>query len=368
MSLARFFSSHTTLTPPEWSRPNSAADTERKKTLQERAEDIIYILNHTFTCLTLTDLLIVPILRGFGLNIGHSHGLRPNERMERVWVENSSSPDEGSIPNFKCDDCAPDKPHDSSHKKKGLFTGLPKDPEPPKPNGQWVDRKITIKMPLWQRVKGEVKHAFSHLSWKGAGNWFVGEAVGDVGAALVTIPIQRFFPGVMDGIRHVTEPLVGGVFRHSANRDAKKWGERHQLAPDSEEVVTRAKEIYQYEMRHLPQMLMWTVSSVLLHYGVMRKLEPTITIGEFSRQKAAGAAITAGLIFGVRALAPSAAHKWDSKMGEHVVVPLTKKVGKLFGIDEREVEAHQKRHEENAPMNWQARVREMQPSQPVRSA
>ena len=172
----------------------------------------------------------------------------------------------------------------------------------------------------------------------------------------------------MDGIRSVTEPLVGGVFRHSAERDAKKWGERHQLASDSTEVVNRAQELYQYEMRHLPQMLVWTVSSVLLHYGVMRKLEPAITIAEFSRQKAAGAAITAGLIFGVRALAPNAAHKWDSKMGKNVVVPLTKTVGKVFGVEEHEVEAHQKRHEDDAPKNWQARVSEPTSSVAMRNA
>lgn len=372
MSLARFFSSHTTLTPPEWSRPNSAADKERQKTAQQRAEDIIYTLNHTFTCLTLTDLFIVPVLRGFGMNIGHSHGATLDETYERVWVDAPSSsspqspepPAEGGRMKMK-DFCADPNCADPAHPPgRGMFGGLSKNPTPtpaPTPNtGYYITRKIVApKLPLWQRVKGEVKHSFSHLnwkSWKGAGHWFVGEAVGDVGAAMVTIPIQRFLPGVMDGIRHVTEPVVGRLFRHSANRDAKKWGARHDFAPDSQEVVNRAQELYQYEMRHLPQMLVWTASSIALHYGVMRKLEPQITIGEFSRQKAAGAAITAGLIFGVRALAPSKAHKWDSKMGEHVVVPLTKKVGKLFGVEEHEVEAHQKRHAEDAPKNWQTRV------------
>ena len=102
--------------------------------------------------------------------------------------------------------------------------------------------------------------------------------------------------------------------------------------------------------------------------ALMRKLEPAITIGEFSRQKAAGAAITAGLIFGVRALAPNAAHKWDSKMGKHVVVPLTKTVGKVFGVEEHEVEAHHKRHADDAPKNWQARVSEPQAAIATRTA
>ncbi len=333
MGLANYIASHTTLTPPEWSRPNSAADTERKKTAQQRAEDVIYTLNHTFTCLTLTDLLIVPALRGFGMNIGHN-----DEKKLFTDLKPKQGVGDGGYKRF-------------SHK--------------------FVSHKILPEATRWQRVKAEVKHAFSHLSWKnmeGARNWFVGEAIGDVGAAVVTIPIQRFLPGVMDGIRSVTEPLVGGMFRHSAERDAKKWGERHQLASDSTEVVNRAQELYQYEMRHLPQMLVWTVSSVLLHYGVMRKFEPTITIAEFSRQKAAGAAITAGLIFGVRAFAPNAAHKWDSKMGKNVVVPLTKTVGKVFGVEEHEVEAHQKRHGDEAPKNWQARVSEPAASVAMRNA
>lgn len=297
MSLAAQLNQTTVLTPQE---------RERSKTAQQRAEDIIYTLNHTLTCLLATDLFIVPVLRGFGMNIGHTHGH-----------------------------------HDHKH-----------------------HHHEAAKPPLGQRIQGEIKHALGHFnvrnfSWRGAGNWFAGEFIGDVGAAAVTIPIQRFFPGFMDGIRRSVEPFVGGFFHRGAERSAHKWADKHGLAYDSQEVVDHAQKLYEYEMRHLPQMGVWTISSILLHGGVMKVLEPKITLGEFGRQKAAGALITAGLVVGARAMSPANAHKWDEKVGKHVIVPVTKKVGKLFGIEERDVDDyHARQTKDSQPQSWANRVRE----------
>jgi hypothetical protein len=317
MGLSAQLSNFTTLTPPEMSGHDSAATRERHKSMQQRAEDIIYTLNHTFTCLTLTDFFILPTLRGIGLNVGHHHNEVSNEppatggRTLRARMN-------------LADNCG-----DPKHaKKKKLFTDL-------------IEQESA-----WKRF------------WKKAGHWMVGEAIGDVGGAAVTIGVQRVFPGFMEGLRSLIEPVAGGFFRRGSVRAAHKWANKHGMAYDSDEVVNRAQELYDYEMRHLPQMGVWTVSSVLLHYGVMKKLE-NITVADFTKQKVVGAAITAGLVFGARALAPDKAHKWDETAGRHVVVPLTKKVGKLFGIEEHEVDAYHEsqRQKEDAPKRWAERVK-----------
>ncbi|MFZ4542116.1 MAG: hypothetical protein ACOYNL_10045 [Rickettsiales bacterium] len=289
----------------------SPRERERKKSAQQRAEDVIYTLNHTITCIGLTDFLIMPALRGLGVNIGHTHGAH----------ETAGNHAHGHG-------------HDHGHHNHGAHADC----------GHAGHAHSSAAVPFWKRV------------WRSAGHWFVGEGVGDVGAAFVTICVQRFAPSVMDAIRGVIEPVAGNFFRRGATRAAHKWADRHGLAYDSQEVVDRAQELYRYEMQHLPQMAVWTASSIALHYAVMRKFEK-MSVVEFGKQKAAGAGITAAIVFGARALAPDKAHRWDETAGKKVVMPLTKKFGKLFGIDERDVDEYHARMGDQAPRNWAQRVR-----------
>ena len=311
MGLTAQLSNFTTLTPPEMSGRDSAAARERHKSMQQRAEDIIYTLNHTFTCLSLTDFAIMPSLYAVtGGRIGHP------------------------LHHSHADACSAYQCADPEHAtKKKLFTDL-------------IKQEAAEQESAWKRF------------WKKAGHWMVGEAIGDVGGAAVTIGVQRLFPGFMEGMRSLIEPVAGGFFRRGATHAAHKWADKHGMDYNSDEVVNRAQELYDYEMRHLPQMGVWTVSSVLLHYGVMKKLE-NITVADFTKQKVVGAAITAGLVFGARAFAPDKAHKWDETAGRHVVVPLTKKVGKLFGVEEHEVDAYHEnqRRKDEAPKRWAERVK-----------
>lgn len=303
MSLAAELNSTTVLTPRE---------RERQKTAQQRAEDVIYTLNHTFTCLLATDLLIAPVLRAFGMNIGHSHGEHGCDHGHLTHHHNHKHNHDT---------------HDHAHPKPGL----------------------------WQRIKHEVGNA---AKWRSAKHWFYGEFIGDVGAAIVTIPVQRFLPGLMDGIRRVIEPVAGGFFHRGATRASHKWADQHGLNYNNQEVVDRAQKIYEYEMRHLPQMAMWTLSSIGLHYGAMRFFEK-ISMADFARQKAATAAITAAVVFGARAMAPDKAHWWDETAGKYVVLPLTKKVGKLFGVKDRDVDDyHARQINDTMPKAWADRVKE----------
>lgn len=309
MRFAPPLESTTVLTPKE---------SERHKTAQQRAEDVIYTLNHTFTCLGITDSLVQPAISALtGINLGHG-------------VEKELNPLAGILTRVK-----------------GSKEGLTAEGAP-----------MAKRMKKHSHFHAPKEKGFSGML-KRIGFWGISEAAGDIGAAvLVTIPAQRYFPGFMDWMRRtLIEPTVGGIIKHSSERAANKWGDKHGFEHDSDQVVDRARELYQYEMRHLPQMALWTASSIGIHYGCIKALIPEITVGQFARAKAIGAGITAGLVFGARAFAPDKAHKWDETAGKHVVVPLTKTVGKLFGVKERDVDAyHEAQREKDSPQSWAARV------------
>jgi len=430
MSLASHLSNFTTLTPPELSRPNSPAERERRKTSQQRAEDVIYTLNHAVTCLSLTDFLIAPFFQSvFGWNIcGHDHG--KNKTSGKSGGGDSSGADSGHIhgpgcghqpvnfskfdtPNTvaekplkgeavntsKWKQITPEQhaaqqklnattPEQDKAKLDALFKvkrfdlpnadSKPANPEhaadfvgPPKPPEVIPAPKAPTAHPTsysapavpykpqstWARGSAWLKEKYQKL-YPNFKEWFIGEAVGDLGAVPVTLAVQHFTPGVMTGIQHVLEPVVGGLLKSRANKAAEKWADANGIAREAKECIDHAQELYTYEMRHLPQMAVWTVSSCLINYGVMKYRNPAMALGDFTKAKAAGAGITAAIVFGTRSLVPDKAHQWDEMMGRKVVVPLTKKVGKLFGIEEHEVEAHQKRQAEDAPKDWKARVKE----------
>ena len=282
---------------------------ERSKSEQQKAEDVIYTLNHALTCLSITDTVVAPAIgamseKWFGKRVelcGHDHG-----------------------------------PGESHH-------------------DMAAEQRANELRPLWKR----------------ASDWIIGEAVGDVGAVGFTIGVQRMFPGFMDGIRHVLEPVLGWAFRSGANRAAVSWGEKNGLEKNDPAIADRAKELYQYEMKHLPQMAVWTVSSVGINYATMwgmnkyrthkTGMEGDFNIWKFTKGKSLGAATTAAIVMGTRAIAPNGAHSWDQSAGKHVIVPLTKILGKPFGVRTEDVDKfNEKRSGEDTPLH-EGRVVDTQP-------
>lgn len=172
-------------------------------------------------------------------------------------------------------------------------------------------------------------------------SWFIGEAVGDVGAVPVTIAFQRLAPGFMATVGHKLENAFGPHFRKGARRAAKEWALEHGVAPDDPRVKEREERFYRYEMDHLPQAAVWTVSSIGLNVGAQKVLpvlthselgNKQATIGELLLFKSIGAAVAAGALFTARSASPRLAHKWDGWMAEHVFSPAEEAVNHLLGI------------------------------------
>lgn len=170
--------------------------------------------------------------------------------------------------------------------------------------------------------------------------WLIGEAAGDIGAVPVTIAVQRLAPGMMEGIGNRLESAFGGHFLEGAQKAARHWALEHKVPLDDPQVHERAQRIYRYEMDHLPQAAIWTVSSIGMNIGT-QKLLPIIThgrlenpesIGKLFLFKTIGAAVAAGALFTARSLSPRQAHKWDRWMAENIFSPAEKLVDNMLGI------------------------------------
>ncbi len=313
----------------------SAREREQAKDKQQRAEDVAYTINHALSCGT-TDVLLQPIIAAvFDKNIGcadpshadhngkhhdgHGHGHEhhgPGHEHHGPGHEHHGPGHEHHGPGHEH--------HGPAHKT----------PHPAKP-------KLTLK-------------AFAHT----AGHYLEGEVIGDVAAVPLTIGVQRFFPNFMHGIRKLTEPLFGWAFRAGANRTARHWAQEQGLANSAPEVKAHAEEIYQHEISHLPQAVVWNMFAYPI--GAVAQLKRSgydlDHLPRILKSKLVGALVSNSILIGGRMIAPGAAQKWDAAMGERVLLPVGKKVGKLFGVDEKTMELAANKGKRYQAAAWATRV------------
>ncbi len=222
------------------------------------------------------------------------------------------------------------------------------------------------------------------LNWKlyrhEAAHYFQGEVIGDFAAVPLTVLVQRLFPNFMDGMSKFLEPFAAPFFRSGAKNAAEHWGKKHGLAADNVEVVDRAQAIYNHEIKHLPQAAMWNVFAFPIGVFGQYFLEKEHDHGhehgggkniwKIIGFKALGALISNGMLLGGRALSPDVAEKIDRFNSRTFIKPTTRVVGKLFGVNDDDIDRMEKREAtlDSAPKAWAERVATEQQQAPAQQA
>jgi len=307
------------MNPLEYKNVLSPEEIERQKTKHKQAEDIAYTINHSLYC-TLTDFLNPPInaatdgyLRWLIPGCGHDH-----------------SKDGGHHHHDHGGHCTH---HDHRH--------------PP------------TNLSRWEKVKLASKQAFSKERFV---QYAKGEFIGDFGAVPLTIGVQRMFPNFMNGLRKLCEPVMRPIFKWGVDRDNKEWAKKHNVAADSQEYKDHATKVYEYEMSHFPQAVVWTGFSLALNTGYQMWADKTpIPLGHKFLLKSSsvlsGILVTAGVVVAARAFAPIKMHSFDTWTGEKAILPATKALGKVFGVEEEDVDRMLEKHrQKDAAPTWKTRV------------
>lgn len=242
--------------------------------------------------------------------------------------------------------------------------------------GNWTQKQFGKKVSVGcghDHGAGGGHHDEHHHHGHGGGikSWVIGEFIGDFGAVPATIAVQRLFPGAMHGMRQGLEAVLGPQFHDGARKAGIDWAYRHNLPTDSQQVRDKVAQIYESEVSHLPQALMWTVSAIGINLASQKWLLGNKgSWGELLAAKGLGSTITAGLVVGGRTLAPYSAEKLDRWTSTHVIAPVTGFTSQLLGVDHAGMARAQKRlgmHDDHAvPTNTVnvAEVKEIHPVQP----
>lgn len=279
------------------------SENETQRTKEQRAEDIAYTINHSLYC-TLTDFISPPInaatdgyLRWLIPGCGHDH-----------------SKDGGHH----------DHHHDHDHVHGEGCTHHSHD----------------VPQTRLEKVKAASRQSFSKERFI---QYAKGEFIGDFGAVPITIGVQRAFPHFMNGLRVLTEPFMKPLFTVGVERDTKNWAKQNGIAPDSQAYQSHASALYDYEMSHFPQAVVWTGASLGLNtaYQVWADKSHMPLSNKLllkSSSVLSGVLVTAGVVVAARALAPNRMHSFDEWTSENAILPTTKVVGKLFGVKEEDVD------------------------------
>lgn len=277
----------------------SLREIEREKDANKKAEDVAYTINHALSCGT-TDVVLQPVIAaafGGALNVGCGHAGHAHEKLS--WKE-------------------------------------------------------TLQKFSFKNLK--------NLSWKefrhDAAHYLKGEIFGDFVAVPLTIVVQRLFPNFMNGIRKITEPVFGWAFHAGANRTARHWAQEKGIAEDAPETKAHAAEIYEHEVSHLPQAVVWNLFAYPLGAAAQKFDGHNHTWGQIFKSKLVGAIISNGILIGGRMVAPGPAQKWDTLTGDHIFAPVSKKVGRLFGVDEDAIEKANQKQRSHGSKAWAERVEE----------
>lgn len=290
---------------------------DTKNQSERRAEDVAYTINHAFAC-TATDLA--------GPFIGD-------------WTQKYL----GSRVNVGCG-------HD--HTNGHLFTALK-----PKDAGASNYKRYA---PVFKPGPGGHEQS-GHL-----GHWLIGEAIGDFGAVPITVALTRHAPGFMNLLRRGMETVLGPLFHRGAKKAAQSWAKVNAVAPDSQAAKAREEEIYQYEIRHLPQAAVWTVSSIAINVGTQKLTGNTGPLSHLIAGKLTGAGLSAAVVVAGRSFFPATAHRWDNAAAQNLFIPATKAVSGVFGIDSSAVERMRKT-QEKIDGDWRSRTENQQKQGPQNS-
>jgi hypothetical protein len=224
-----------------------------------------------------------------------------------------------------------------------------------KPEGEalsWSDFRLS-------KIGKEMKDIFTGKHPEELVQWAAGEVGGDFGAVGVVTAINRFAPRAVDVIRKMAAPIASPIFKRSTSRAARKEFMAQGFDPNSPECTARAQEMFNVEMRHLPNALLWTVFSPIINLSVQKGLLKTIHRGDWDETgkirgkwentsklshlalaKGIGATITSGLTLGIRNMSPKSMQKWDDKIASQVAGPIIERVSHLFGVDKEELKQH----------------------------
>lgn len=292
-------------------------EAEKAKTQEQHAEDIAYTINHSLYC-TLTDFLNPPI------NTATDGWLR--------WLIPGCGHDHSKDGGHHHDHGAP-----CAHEQHAPPTGT----------------KL-------ERVKQSFKQSFSKERFI---QYAKGEFIGDFGAVPLTIGVQRLFPNFMNGVRKLTEPLMRPLFNYGIERSSKRWAEQNNVNTDSEAYKEHKNAIYEHEMSHFPQAVVWTGFSLGLNTAYQMhadKCTHTPFMNKLALKSTSvlsGVLVTAGMVVAARAFAPHKVREFDQWTSKNAILPATKAVGKLFGVKEEDVDRMAEKQKQLEGEDWGARIK-----------
>lgn len=202
-------------------------------------------------------------------------------------------------------------------------------------------------------------------------HWLTAEAISDAGAIAPTVALAYYAPNFMGKLQKFIEPVFGKMFEKSIARAVRKEAAIYGVE-DEAAINQRVAEKKQEEMAQLPLAFVWTaiafVGNVAIQYGQGAKhahhhhehVQDATPLWNIALSKMAGSGVAFALAVGARATAPTAMRTYDHFTNEKISLPVTKKLGKWLGVDEKAIDSAIRKHHDRRVDTWAERMKKEQ--------
>lgn len=158
------------------------------------------------------------------------------------------------------------------------------------------------------------------------------ELISDASASLVFLGLQRWFPGVVNGIKKAVKPLLDPIYEKVGNNRLQEWAGRHHVDPGSKEFRDKLDEWKDQQAGNFAKSAVISSVSAAGNVAAQVKLGNPRPLLVVTAGKLVGATVTMGAILTVRALAPRTMHKVDKNINKYVALPLVNGMQTAFGV------------------------------------
>ncbi len=340
------------------SQEGSATLREQQKTLEERAQDIAYTVNHALLCFsndTWINTIVAALSQKYlGKKLNTSLCMLSHRHDDGKQVCTNTDPDHVREHKEAREAVQETVGKSTSFSFGSGFDGIgststdTSDAAKPK----------TPTVNIADAISCGTGCDHDHDTFLGAmKHWFVAEALGDLGGVGLTIALQRHAPDFMDWLSKGMEKVVGPLYARSTQAAAKDWAYRTGFGLTSPVTQRYQDELYQYEVKHLGQAVVWTVTSVGINLVSQKKLTGNnATVMELLLLKSAASGIVSGLLIGGRAFFPEQSSEWDKWNSDHIITPTSKVIASMSGMDQQQLDAALKHKDTLGSEAWISKV------------
>jgi hypothetical protein len=161
--------------------------------------------------------------------------------------------------------------------------------------------------------------------------WY-GEIVGDSAALFEFLAIKKLFRKPIESLTQSVRGMFSGTFERSGHKHLQEWALKEHIKQDDPRYKAALDQYTNFQAHNAVDSTIVATAATLSNVGVQKYLGNPKRFYEILVSKMAGAAITMGLMIGVRTAVPHSAQRLDDELSSRYFSRVTRFLQRVAGV------------------------------------